>query len=121
MLEEMHLASVIHNGYSGDPTIMKPADILRMATLNGAKIQRRDDTGTLEPGKKADIVAIDLSAPHLFPNLDAAALVCYSAQASDVCMTMVNGNVLYENGEFLTLDKDEILRNAAAAVKRLYA
>ena len=50
MLEEMHLASIIHNGYSGDPTVLKPGDLLSMATHNGAKAQGRDDTGVLAVG-----------------------------------------------------------------------
>ncbi len=120
MFEEMHLAAVIHNGYTGDPTIMKPETVLRMATVNGAYLQGREDTGELLVGKKADIAAIDLSSPHLFPLLDPLALICYSAQASDVCMTMVDGQILYEDGKFLTLDKDKIIADAAAAVKRLY-
>ena len=119
-LEEMHLASVLHNGFTGDPTIMKPAQILTIATANGAKLQGRADTGALEAGKKADIIAIDMDRPHLFPNVDPLALLTYSAQASDVVMTMVDGRILYENGEFLTLDKEKILAEAKAAVARLY-
>jgi 5-methylthioadenosine/S-adenosylhomocysteine deaminase len=120
LLEEMHLASVIHNGITGDPTIMKPADVIKMATVNGAKIQGREDTGELKVGKKADIVALSLDAPHMRPNLDPLALICYSAQSSDVSMTMVNGKILYENGEFLTMDKERIYRDVEAAVKRIY-
>ena len=120
MLEEMHLASIIHNGYTGDPTIMKPSSIIRMATRNGALIQGRADTGEIEVGMRADIAAIDLFAPHLRPNVDTPALLCYSAQGSDVCMTMADGRVLYENGEYLTLDRDKILFEAERAAKRLY-
>jgi len=91
-----------------------------MATANGAKLQGRADTGALEVGKKADIIAIDMDRPHLFPNVDPLALLTYSAQGSDVVMTMVDGRILYENGEFLTLDKEKILAEAKAAVARLY-
>jgi len=121
LFEEMHLAAVIHNGYTGDPTILKPADVLRMATLGGARAQRRADTGELRVGKKADIAAVDLSAPHLTPDFDLPALLVYSAQGSDVCMTMVNGKILYENGEYTTLDRERVLTQVNAAVKRLYA
>ena len=120
MLEELHLAAVIHNGHCQDAALLSAPQVLTMATANGAKLQGRGDTGTLEAGKRADIIAIDLSAPHLFPHLDTAGLVVYSAQASDVCMTMVDGQVLYENGEYLTLDKERVLYEARAAVKRLY-
>ena len=110
MMEELHLAAVLHNGHTQDPTLMKPAQLLAMATVNGARLQGREDTGALEPGKKADIIAIDLDRPHLYPNLDPLALLVYSAQGSDVAMTMVDGRILYENGEFLTIDKEKTLR-----------
>ena len=121
MLEELHLAAVLHNGYHRDPTILKPAELLAMATRNGARLQGREDTGELAVGKKADIIALDLTRPHMVPNLDPLALTVYSAQGGDVTMTMVDGKILYENGEFLTLDADKILYEAKAAVKRLMA
>lgn len=120
MFEEMHLASVIHNGYLNDPMVMKPETVLRMATVNGALAQGRPDTGSLEVGKKADIVALNLNAPHLVPDHDTLALVTYSAQASDVCMTMVDGKILYENGEFLTMDRDRIFHDYQKSVDYLF-
>ncbi len=120
LFEEMHLAAVLHNGFTHDPTLMRPAQVLAMATSHGAKLQGREDTGVLEAGKKADVIALDLRRSHLYPNLDALALTVYAAQGSDVVMTMVDGKILYENGEFLTLDADKILYEAKAAVKRLY-
>lgn len=120
MFEEIHLASVIHNGYNMDATIMKPEDVLKMATVNGAKIQGRNDTGELSVGKKADIIAVDLSAPHLRPNIDTLTLLCYSAHSSDVCMTMVNGRILYENGSFFTLDTEKIYYNVEKSLSRLF-
>ena len=120
MLEELHLAAVLHNGYHRDPAILKPAQLLAMATRHGAKLQGREDTGELAVGKKADIIALDLTKPHMVPNFDPMALAVYSAQGSDVVMTMVDGKILYENGEFLTLDADKILHEAGAAARRLH-
>ena len=120
MLEELHLAAILHNGYHHDAALLPAAQVLDMATINGAKLQGRDDTGAIQAGKRADIMAIDLSAPHLVPHLDTAGLAVYSAQASDVCLTMVDGRILYENGEYLTLDRDRILHDATAAARRLY-
>ena len=121
MFEEMHLAAIIHNGYHNDAVIMKPETVLKMATVNGAKLQGREDTGCLEVGKKADIIAVDFSRkPHMYPAFEPMAMLVYAAQASDVCMTMVDGNILYENGEFLTLNREEVIANAKAAVQRLY-
>lgn len=120
MFEEMHLASVIHNGYTLAPVIMKPETVLSMATLNGASVQGRPDTGSLEVGKKADIVAVNLDAPHMKPSLNLMALLVYSAQGSDVTMTMVDGKILYEDGEYRTMDKEKIYAEFEQSVKRLY-
>ena len=120
MFEEMHLAEIMHDGYHNDPTLISTQKVLDMATVNGAKLQGRDDTGVLDVGKKADIIAIDLSKPHLYPNFDTPALLTCSAQAGDVCMTMVDGNILYENGEFKTLDENKVRADMERAVERLY-
>ena len=120
MFEEMHLAEIMHDGYHNDPTLISTQEVLDMATVNGAKLQGRDDTGVLAVGKKADIIAIDLSKPHLYPDFDTPALLTCSAQAGDVCMTMVDGNILYENGEFKTLDENKVRADMERAVERLY-
>lgn len=120
MFEEMHVASIVHNGYTNDPVIMTPETILTMATANGARVQGRNDTGSLEVGKKADIVAVNLDAPHMRPNLNPLALLTYSAQGSDVTLTMVDGNILYENGEYITMDKEKITYEFDASVRHLY-
>ncbi len=111
MFEEMHLAAIIHNGFTHDPTIMKPETVIRMATVGGAKAQGRFDTGSLEVGKRADIIAINLDAPHLVPDYDTLALVTYSAQGSDVCMTMVDGKILYKDGIYLTMDREKVFHD----------
>ncbi len=120
MLEEMHLASVIHNGFMKDATVMKPQEILKMVSINGAMLQGREDCGEIKVGKKADICAVSLDAPHMHPVLDVPALITYSSQSSDVCMTMCDGKILYENGEYKTLDKERIYFDVEKCVKELY-
>lgn len=120
MLEEMHLASVIHNGYRRDATILGADKILKLATVNGALLQGRENCGNLLPGFKADIVGISLDNPNMLPCLDPVALIVYSAGRSDVCLNMVDGKLLYENGEYLTLDKEKIYFDVKKAVERLY-
>ena len=66
MMEELHLAAVLHNGHTQDPTLMKPAQLLAMATVNGAKALGRD-AGVIAPGKIADLILVDFTAPNLFP------------------------------------------------------
>lgn len=121
MFEEMHLAAIMHCGYHRDPTAVSAAEVLDMATDNGARLQGRGDTGVLAVGKKADLVALDLDRPHLYPNFDTPALLTCAAHSSDVCMTMVDGRILYENGEYKTLDREKVFYEARAAIKRLYA
>lgn len=120
MFEEMHIASIIHNGYTLDATVMNADTVLNMATANGARVQRRENCGELKVGNKADIIAVSLDSPHMVPALDKKALLTYSAQSSDVTMTMVDGKVLYENGEYKTLDKEKIYFDINRAVEKLY-
>ena len=120
MFEEMHLASIIHNGYMKDATIMNADTVIKMSTLNGAKLQGRNDCGELKVGNKADIIAISLDKPHLRPLIDEKSLITYSAQSSDVYMTMVDGKILYENGEYKTLDSEKIYYDINKAVNKLY-
>ena len=119
MVKELHLASIIHNGYHGDAALMTAKESITMATRSGALVQVREDTGELTAGKKADIIAVALDRPHLTPHIDTEGLVAYSMQGSDVVLTMVDGRILYENGEYLTLDKEKIIYEANAAAKRL--
>ena len=119
MFEEMHLAALLHKGVQHDPTALPIGEVLKMATVNGAKLQGRTDTGVLAVGKKADVIAVDMDRPHLTPCIDPLSNLLYSAQAADVVLTMADGRILYENGEFLTLDRERILFEARQAGRRL--
>ena len=117
--EEMHLTAILHKGHTGDPTMVTPAQVLDMATLNGCIAMGRKNSGVLAAGKDADIICVDLNALHMQPALDIPALLVYSAQGSDVKMTMVDGRILYENGEYYTLDKDRVIADFKKSCKRL--
>ena len=119
MLEEMHLCALLHKGVQHDPTILPQQEVLKMATVNGAKLQGRPDTGALCVGRRADVIAVDMDRPHLTPCIDPLSNLLYAAQAADVCLTMVDGKILYENGAFLTMDRERILFEARQAAKRL--
>ena len=120
MFEEMHMCVMLPNGFHLDPQYLSCESVLNMATINGAKSQGRNDTGSLEKGKCADIIALDMEKIHLYPTFDYPALLCKSAQAADVCMTMVDGKILYENGEYLTLDKAKIKGDFKTLVENFY-
>lgn len=119
MFEEMHIASILQNGANCDPLALGAQDAFDMATINGYKALHRNDCGELAEGKRADIVAIDMDKPHLLPDADTLALLVYSVQGSDVCMTMVDGKVLYENGEYTTIDAQKCKAEYLAAAKKL--
>lgn len=78
-----------------------------MATINGARALRRN-TGVIAPGKTADLILVDLAAPNLFPCHDVEEDLVYSARGSNVVMNMARGRVIYEKGEFFTLDLEKI-------------
>ena len=107
-MEEIHLASLAAKGAFLDPTLLPPQTVLEMATVNGAEAQGRADCGVIETGKKADFIILDLDKPHLIPKHDILANVVYSAQASDIYMTVIDGRVVYKEGEFLTIDRERV-------------
>ena len=120
MFEEMHIASIVHNGYNHDATNIRSEEIIDMATINGAKLQGRYNTGVLKEGNAADIIAIDMSGIHMYPVFNYLSILTKSAQASDVYMTMVDGKILYEDGRYLTLDRDKIVKEFKEAVETFY-
>ena len=90
---------------AADAAAMPAQAALMMATFCGTRAQgRADSCGMLKEGMDADIVLLDFSAPHLIPCMNVLSALAFSAQGGDVAMTMVRGNILYQNGKFPTLD-----------------
>ena len=118
LFEEMHLAALIHKGVAQDPTVLSADDILDMATVNGARALGRA-SGEIAVGKCADLCVIDLDRPHLSPAFDIPNLLVYSAQASDVVMTIADGRILYERGAYAMIDAEKARRDFQAALRRL--
>lgn len=108
MLREMYLAAILPKGINNAPDIVSPKDVLKMATVNGAVAQGRYDCGIIKENYKADLAVISLDSPSLYPDFDVINNIVYSAEKSDVILTMVDGEVLYENGEFKTVDVEKI-------------
>lgn len=108
MFEEMRLAALLASGTTGNPAALSAWDVIEMATENAAKALRRENTGKIEVGYYADLAVLDLKALHLSPVLDAAFLTVYSAHSSDVQMTFVNGEKVYERGDTL---KEQLLKD----------
>lgn len=104
IMREYQLASILHKGYNRDAEATRASQMLDIATLNGAKSQGRTDCGKLIVGNKADLVLIDLNAINNKPCYDTYCTLSYSANSSNVLLTMVDGDILYHNGEFTTID-----------------
>jgi 5-methylthioadenosine/S-adenosylhomocysteine deaminase len=119
MIEEMKVFAIANKGKQYDPTLITPAETLKAATFAGARGQGRDDCGKLAVGFKADLIVMDLSKPNMRPVHDLANNIVYSASGSDVLLTMVDGKVLYQNGEYLTIDIEKTIFEAEKATNRI--
>jgi len=109
MFETLKLAAILHKGINLDPGLMTAGMALGMATVGGAKAQgREEECGRLIPGMDADIIMLDLDRPGLMPCHNPVSAAVYSAKGSDVCMTMVRGKILCENGEQKTIDLEKV-------------
>ncbi len=108
IMREYQLASILHKGYNRDAEATKAPQMLALATLNGAKSQGREDCGRLIVGNRADLVLIDLNAINNKPCYDTYVTLSYSANSSNVLLTMVDGDILYHNGEFKTIDIEKL-------------
>jgi len=121
MMEEMDLAAKLQKIFSGDPQALPAIDALAMATIEGAQAAGLgEEIGSLEPGKRADVILLRRDAPHAIPAFDVYSQIVYSLKASDVEASIINGRVVMEQRRVLTLDEGEIRKHAertAAAVR----
>lgn len=114
ILQSAYLLACSQKGNALDPAIITPKQVLQMLTVNGARAQGRLDCGVLAEGKRADLVVFDIDTPWMCPVYDMPTNLIYSANGSDVVLTMCDGKVLYRDGEYLTIDiektKHEVMR-----------
>ncbi len=122
MFEVMRFAAMSERARSGDPAALPASAALMMATVTGAHAQgRAAQCGMLQPGMDADIVLVDFSAPHLMPCHNVLNGLVWSAKGGDVAMTMVRGRILYQNGQFPTIDLKSVVEELTTyAIPRLF-
>ena len=120
MFEEMNLVSMISKGIHNDATLIKAYDVLKMATINGAKALGLNNIGKIEEGYIADIIILDLDKPHFYPRHNMLSNLVYSAQGSDVDTVIVNGEILLKNREYTKLDFEKIKFNIEKIYKRIF-
>ena len=119
--QEMRAAALLQKLHRG-PGAFPARDAVRLATLNGARtLGREAETGSLEPGKWADLILVNTQHAHALPSEDPATTIVYACSAADVELTMVRGRVLYENGTLTTIDEEALRARAWRERGRLLA
>ena len=111
MFQEMDTAAKLHKVYRGDPTAMNAISVVKMATINGAKVLGlENDIGSIEVGKKADLIIIDLNRPHLTPLYDYYSQLVYAVNGSDVTGSIIDGRVVMRDGKLTTIDEKIVMK-----------
>jgi 5-methylthioadenosine/S-adenosylhomocysteine deaminase len=119
VLRELQTAAILHKGVHRDPENIRAAELPALATRNGALSQGREDCGMIAVGARADLILMDLNAINNIPCYDLATTLAYSASTSNVLLTMCDGRILWENGEYTSIDI-ECLRFEARQIIRHY-
>jgi cytosine/adenosine deaminase-related metal-dependent hydrolase len=113
MIRDLRLTSYLANLREGDPTVVPAETVLEMATLYGAKaLGMEEQLGSIEAGKLADFILVNLDAPHLTPSFDPVSTLVYAAHGSDVDTVVIDGKIVMEHRQVKTLDEEAIVREA---------
>ena len=119
MFREMYLLAATQKLNDRDASSTDANEILKMATIGGARCMGLDDCDVIDIGKAADLIVIDLKRPNMQPINNITKNIVYSGSKENVQLTMINGNILYENGEFIGNDIEEIYYNAQKITDRI--
>jgi len=119
MFRELAMLSLIHKGVNRDAELVSAKESFTIATKNGAAAMGRSDIGEIGPGNLADLVILDLDCPNMQPVNDPFAAMAYSANGSEAETVIVNGRILMENREFLTIDADKVYAEASKICERI--
>jgi len=120
LFEEMRFALLMQRAVTQEVEAVTARDVVRMATLGGAEAMGLSNTtGSLTPGKRADLIAVRLDRPHAVPATDPYSALVYTARADDVLFTLCDGEVLYDGGVWPTLDQAAVLTGARQARAKL--
>ena len=120
ILREMQFAALIHKGNELDPSATLAADMLKMASRNGARAQGRFDCGDVAMGKRADLLLVDMSHFNNIPTYNFESAVCYSMTEENIKMTMCDGNILYEDGAYTTIDEEKLKAEARRVLSHYF-
>jgi 5-methylthioadenosine/S-adenosylhomocysteine deaminase len=120
MFAEMDTAAKLHKVHRLDPTVMEAKTVTQLAIKGGSRVLGLErQVGSLEPGKKADIIGLDLERPHLTPLYNIYSHLVYAASAADVTLTIINGRVVMRNRELFSLDLERVMAEVRTIAKRI--
>ncbi len=119
MFREMYLAAVLQKILLKDAAAMQADKILRMAVCGSANAMGLENCDTIKKGNKADLIVVDLNAPNMRPLHNIPKNLVYSGSKQNILITMCAGKILYENGEFTTIDLEKTYAEADIALKRM--
>ena len=122
MFREMDTAAKIHKVTSLDPTVMSAQTVLKMATLGGAQVLGLDKLiGSIEEGKQADIILVDMNQPHLTPLYNCYSQLVYAARGADVKTSIINGKVVMKDRQMRTIDLPAAMENVRGVAADIIA
>lgn len=118
-LEEIKAFATIAKVKANDPTVITPKEALLAATRNGALAQGRENCGVLQEGFQADLIVLRTDVPNMHPIHNLINNIVYAASGSDIALTMVDGKILYRDGEYMTIDIEKTIFEAEKATAEI--
>ena len=120
MFEQMKFASLLQKGMSENPKCLPAYEVLKMATINGAKALKLDKViGSIDIGKKADIIIINPNSEVANPINDVFATIVYNIKGNNVETTLINGNIIMEERKIEKVDEAKLLKDCESIIKRI--
>lgn len=120
MLQELRTCSLLHKVNTFDPTVIPAYQALQMATGHGAKVLGLEaEVGTIEAGKKADIIMVQIDEAHMIPHYDLVANLVYAGQAADVNTVIIDGKIIMRDRIIKTINEPEVIRQAQRIAAKL--
>jgi len=120
MFGEMNSTAKLHKVSTLDPTALPADTVLEMATIGGARVlDAENEIGSLEPGKKADLIVLDMNQPHLIPLFNIPSHMVYAARGADVIHSVINGKIVMQDRQLKTLDEKTILGDMMNMAKQI--
>lgn len=119
IFKEIYLTALLQKAIHFDATLISEKEVLEMATVNGYKAQGRENCGIIKENYCADLSVFDISKENMFPDTDTTCNFIYSGSGADCVLTMVDGEILYENGEFKTIDIEKVKYEVQKSTNRI--